>query len=149
MPNMLTASKQGAAVRTVSELSSIPPQKGLVAPFLKNFLNKSLSSIFTVRFVIYTHEATPWIMDKKMYSALLNKSPPEPHLPGELPCGCILSPHNPTAVVIVVDVVVDSAAAPHPTVAVPHNSVWSWRQTCLSQRQHKDSWGEEIRFLEL
>ena len=130
-------------MRTVSELSSIPPQKGLVAPFLKNFLNKSLSSIFSGRFVIYTHEATSWIMDKKMYSALLNKSPPEPHLPGELPCGCILSANNLTAVVIVFVAVVDSAAAPHPAVAVPHHSVGCRGQACLSQRQDADSWDKE------
>ena len=64
---------------------------------------------------------------------------PESHLPGELPYGCILSANNLTAVVIVVVAVVDSAAAPHPAVAVPHHSVGGRGQARLSQRQDADS----------
>ena len=66
-----------------------------------------------------------------------NNSLPEPHLPGELPCGCILSARNPTVVVVVVVVV--SAGAPHSAVAVAHHSVWGRGQARLSQRQDADS----------
>ena len=66
-----------------------------------------------------------------------NNSLPEPHLPGELPCGCILSARNPTVVVVVVVVV--SAGAPHSAVAVAHHSVGGRGQACLSQRQDADS----------
>ena len=75
-----------------------------------------------------------------------NNSLPEPHLPGELPCGCILSARNPTVVVVVVVVVVIvivvvvvSAGAPHSAVAVAHHSVGGRGQACLSQRQDADS----------
>ena len=68
-------------------------------------------------------------------------------MPGELPCGRLLSAHNPTVVVVVVVVtvvvtvvvVVVSAGAPLPAVAVPHHSVWGRGQACLSQRQDADS----------
>ena len=73
-----------------------------------------------------------------LFCSFLN-SLPESHLPGELPYGCILSANNLTAVVIVVVAVVDSAAAPHPTVALPHNSVGGRGQACLSQRQDAES----------
>ena len=70
-----------------------------------------------------------------------NNSLPEPHLPGELPCGCILSARNPTVVVvvIVIVVVVVSAGAPHSAVAVAQHSVGGRGQACLSQRQETDS----------
>ena len=65
-------------------------------------------------------------------------------MPGELPCGRLLSAHNPTVVVVVVVVIVNvvvvvSAGAPLPAVAVPHHSVWGRGQACLSQRQDADS----------
>ena len=69
-----------------------------------------------------------------------NNSQPEPHLPGELPFGGILSAPNPVVVVdVAVVVVVVSAGAPHSAVAVAQHSVGGRGQACLSQRQETDS----------